>query len=126
MHKICIRFDYLDFIDTHPKDIMSYIIEHYAPQKFCWSEEVSKETSKLHYHGYVCIDSDKKLDSTMRSIRRYLKSIGYSAHLFCVQKLKRTEIMYLTYMCKDGKVLENNLSDNEKDKIEYNITQFKE
>ncbi len=128
---ICLRFDHLSMVDPSNLfyDILSDIIKRNNLDSgedliYAQSREISKESSKLHYHCYFTYASDKKQDSEMRAIRRILKNEGYQKHLFCCQKLKRKALMYLTYMFKDGDILSNNLDSETLVTIEDNIAEF--
>lgn len=141
IHNICLRFDHLGMVD--PLELFSTIKrdlnDSYTPdidnplitKEGCFicyalSEEYAKTTNKLHYHAYLQYYSENMIDSEMRRLRRFFKNEGYEKHLFCVQKLKRRKIMYLTYMFKDGNILSHNLSQDEHETVLQNIDQFNE
>ncbi len=129
--RVCLRFDHLNMVD--PSVLFSQLLTDIRTRNaldsgedliFAHSCEVAKQSSKLHYHCYFAYASDKLLDSEMRAIRRILKREGYEKHLFCCQKLKRTPIMYLTYMFKDGDIQSHNLPADTVVNIEDNIEEF--
>lgn len=91
---VTIRIDHID--DTVPKRLISFL-ESY-PKALVY-EEVSDETKKLHYQGWIQVEDDKAYNAMKVRFSTSFKS--HTKGQKSMAKVKKES--YKSYICKDGK-----------------------
>lgn len=90
----------IDFIDEQTTTKLLESLSNSSSKFIVW-QEISKISKKKHYHIYMEAETNIKLDSYMKKIRRQFKNENYQSSQFCVQKCKNIK-KYMVYIAKDG------------------------
>lgn len=103
----------ITFFKDNEENINKFIEDYKTIDKVLASEEIG-DTDNLHYHFYIEGDI-KKLRNDLRqkyNIRNQINSDRFSC------KIVRNKDKYISYICKDGDVIINNLGIT-KEQMEY-------
>ncbi len=98
IHQLALRIDQLD--KNTLKNIFQFMIDEKF-QQYIISKEISKISKKVHYHMYICNETNLTHKSYTNRLRQTLKdTFECKPYQYCLQKCKDVK-KYLLYMCKD-------------------------
>lgn len=114
----------LDFEKESKRDkqleVVHKIIEYLQPKKYLFTFEISKETKKPHSHAIIETETDYKLDTVSKWMRRQPFYLGKGSYSFVLVK---DTAKYKDYIMKDMNILITNYTE---DQIDYLIEKAQE
>lgn len=93
-HQITIRF----LSTTNDREVINYLKKQFETLTII--SETGKIAKNYHYHVYLEIKSDKKLESYQTYLRRELTKLGLTGTQKSISKLKKTKDLYFQYLLK--------------------------
>lgn len=98
IHQIALRIDQMS--ENTLKIIFQFMVDEKF-QQYIISQEVSKISKKVHYHMYMCTETNLTYKSYTNRLRQSIKDkFECKPFQYCLQKCKDVQ-KYLLYMCKD-------------------------
>ena len=103
IHEVAVRFDktensnekiFSELLEDSTLDVAEYLI----------SEEVAKQSKKIHYHAQININSHNQPKSVRKAVRLLCKAMGLKGSQLYVHKTKDM-FQHLTYITKDNKII---------------------